>query len=248
MVLALYVLAGVMAAGGLIAIYSGSDIIVMERGWTMVIAGSVFTACGAVLAGIATAVARLQTLHGDFGRLSERLGRPQAPSFAPSLDTPPQAPPTGERTNPPPLFAGPEIKEHRDLDIVPEPVLSAPSAPEPAAGPLPAKERSEKREAPAVVPDLDASLFEREPAPKTPPAEAAKTEAAEAPPAKPKRPSRARKTAAAEPVEAPPSSPLPLGEGQGEGLQALPEGERAGRHTGPRRPPGPERGATASRW
>src|ERR687893_289190 len=131
MVLALYVVAGVMVAGGLIAIYSGSDIIVMERGWTMVIAGSVFTACGAVLAGIATAVARLQALHGEFARLPERLGRPQAPSFAPSLDAPPQAGPAGERTNPPPLFAGPPIKEH--LDIVPEPILSAPAAPEPVA-------------------------------------------------------------------------------------------------------------------
>lgn len=186
MVLVLYVLAGVMAAGGLIAIYSGSDIIVMERGWTMVIAGSVFTACGAVLAGIATAVARLQALHGEFARLSERFGRSQAPSFAPSfapsLDTPPQAPSNGERTNPPPLFAGPEVKEHRDLDIVPEPILSAPAASEPVAGPLPAKETPEKREAPAVVPDLDASLFEREAAPETAPAETAKTGAADAPP------------------------------------------------------------------
>jgi hypothetical protein len=184
MVLVLYVLAGVMAAGGLIAIYSGSDIIVMERGWTMVIAGSVFTACGAVLAGIATAVASLQTLHGEFGRVSERLGRPQTPSFAPSLDTPPQAAATGERTNPPPLFAGPDVKEHRDLDIVPEPILSAPPAPETVAGPLPAKEKPEKpekREPPTVVPDLDASLFEREPAPETAPAEA-ETDAAEAPP------------------------------------------------------------------
>jgi hypothetical protein len=186
MVLVLYVLAGVMAAGGLIAIYSGSDIIVMERGWTMVIAGSVFTACGAVLAGIATAVAHLQALHGEFARVSERLGRPQTPSFAPLLDTPPQATLSGERTNPPPLSTGPEIKEHRDLDIVPEPILSAPPAPEPVAGPLPAAETSEKRE-PAAVPDLDASLFEREPGPETSLAEvktdAAKTDAAGAPPA-----------------------------------------------------------------
>ncbi len=35
MALALYVLAGAMAIGGLAAMYFGSDIIVMERGWTM---------------------------------------------------------------------------------------------------------------------------------------------------------------------------------------------------------------------
>src|SRR5215212_3781758 len=92
MVLALYVLAGVMAAGGLASIYSGSDIIVMERGWTMVIAGSVMAASGAVLAGIATAVARLQVLQGEFTRLSERLARPQEPSFAPSPDISPERP------------------------------------------------------------------------------------------------------------------------------------------------------------
>jgi hypothetical protein len=169
MVLALYVLAGVMAAGGLTSIYSGSDIIVMERGWTMVIAGSVFTACGALLAGIATAVARLQDLEGEFARLSDRLGRPQAPSFAPA-DTAPERASMGDRPSAPPRVAVPEIKEHRD--IVPEPILSAPSAPEAAAGPLPAKEGSGARE-PAIVSDLDASLFEREPAPEASPPEAA---------------------------------------------------------------------------
>ena len=164
------------------AIYSGSDIIVMERGWTMVIAGSVFTACGALLAGIATAVARLQTIQSEFARLSDRLGRLQAPALAPSADIALEKAATPERSRTPPLFAGPEIKEHRDLDIVPQPILSAPP-PEPAAGPLPVKESSEAREPPAVVPDLDASLFEREPALETAPPQPARTEAAaEAPP------------------------------------------------------------------
>src|SRR3712207_4250280 len=112
MVLVLYVLAGVMAAGGLIAIYSGSDIIVMERGWTMVIAGSVFTACGALLAGIATAVARLQTLQDEFARLSDRLGRAQPPSFSPSLDVSPEPEKErpGDRPGRAPLAAVPDVK------------------------------------------------------------------------------------------------------------------------------------------
>ena len=169
----LYVLAGVMVAGGLAAIYSGSEIIVMERGWTMVIAGSVFTGCGALLAGVATAVARLQTLGSEFAHLSDRLGRSQAPSFAPFADMPAESVSPGERSSGPPLVAVPEIKERRDLDIAPEPILSAPPAPEAAAGPLPAKEGSAEREPPAVVPDLDESIFEREPAPEAGPTEAA---------------------------------------------------------------------------
>src|SRR5918997_1381536 len=109
MVLALYVLAGVMTAGGLAAIYSGSDIIVMERGWTMVIAGSVVAASGALLAGIATAVARLQSLEGEFARLSDRLVRPQAPSFAQALEATPEVLPSA-RPSAPPLEAGAEVR------------------------------------------------------------------------------------------------------------------------------------------
>jgi hypothetical protein len=180
MVLALYVLAGLMVAGGLTAIYSGSDIIVMERGWTMVIAGSVFTACGALLAGVATAVARLQDLEGEFSRLSDRLQPPQAPSFAPSSDMVAERASPAERTGTPPLVAVPEIKEHRSLDIVPEPILSAPPAPPAppapeaaAAGPMPAPEGSGGAEAPTPVADLDEAIFAREPAPQAAPPEAA---------------------------------------------------------------------------
>ncbi len=173
MILALYVVAGVMVGGGLLSIYFGSDIIVMERGWTMVIAGSVFTACGALLAGITTAVARLQNLESEFAHLSDRLGRAQAPSFASSADMVAERASSGERSSVPPLVTVPEVKEHRDLDITPEPILSAPPAPEAAAGPLPAQKSSEKQEPPAVVPDLEESIFEREPAPEAAPAEAA---------------------------------------------------------------------------
>src|SRR5918997_6738262 len=104
MVLALYVVAGVMVAGGLMAIYSGSDIIVMERGWTMVISGSVMAARGALLAGIATAVARLQMLEGEFARLSDRLPRPEIPAFTlPEMTAETVRPP--ERRSAPPSTA-----------------------------------------------------------------------------------------------------------------------------------------------
>lgn len=173
MVLALYVVAGVMVAGGLLAIYSGSDIIVMERGWTMVISGSVMAASGALLAGIATAVARLQMLEGEFARLSDRLPSPNAPSFTlpeMTVETAPPAErrssPPPERRSPPPLAAVPEIRErlaesladhlaeHKDLDIAPEPILAPPSVERPRAEPPPLTAAAEVHDDLFDQPDL----------------------------------------------------------------------------------------------
>jgi hypothetical protein len=178
MVLALYVLAGVMVAGGLTAIYSGSDIIVMERGWTMVIAGSVFTTGGTIVAGIATAVARLQSLEGEFAHLSDRLGRPQAPSFAPAANMDSERASPAEPSSAPPLVAVPEIKEGRDLDIVPEAILKPAPAPE-AAAPAPPKEGSGGREPPAIISDIDEAIFAREPAGDANPSDSASSDSAQ---------------------------------------------------------------------
>src|SRR5687767_52169 len=134
MVLGLYVVAGVMVAGGLLAIYSGSDIIVMERGWTMVISGSVMAASGALLAGIATAVARLQMLEDEFTRLADRLTRPDGPSFSLPPDLSP-APPLDRPSAPTPAVPG--LAELKDLDIAPEPIVSPPPPPRPRAEPPP---------------------------------------------------------------------------------------------------------------
>jgi hypothetical protein len=172
MVLALYVLAGVMVAGGLTAIYSGSDIIVMERGWTMVIAGSVMAASGALLGGIATAVARLQNIQNEFTRLGDRLARAQAPSFASMPDIIAERGAPDQRPTAPPLAAFPEIREHRDLDITPEPVLSAPAPVERPAGPLPDEIPPPMREPTAIVREREEPVPELEPEPDTPPAEA----------------------------------------------------------------------------
>jgi hypothetical protein len=166
MVLALYVAAGVMVVGGLMAIYSGSDIIVMERGWTMVISGSVMAASGALLAGVATAVARLQNLGGEFARLSERLARQGAPAFAlpPEPAAEATAAPAARRMPPPPAPI-PDLMVHRDLEIAPEPLLRAPPV-EPA--------RAEAPPSPAA--DLNEDLFD-------PPAPEAAIPESNAPPA-----------------------------------------------------------------
>jgi len=75
MIIALLALAVAMILGGLLTTFFGWDIVLVERGWTMVIAGSVIAAGGAILLGIAAAVSklsRIQTLLSEIRESSER--------------------------------------------------------------------------------------------------------------------------------------------------------------------------------
>lgn len=63
MIIALLALALAMIVGGLFAAFFGWDIVLVERGWTMVIAGSVMAASGALLLGIAAAVSKLAKIE-----------------------------------------------------------------------------------------------------------------------------------------------------------------------------------------
>ncbi|MBA1158092.1 hypothetical protein [Microvirga mediterraneensis] len=63
MIIALLALAFAMIVGGLFAAFFGWDIVLVERGWTMVIAGSVTAASGALLLGIAAVVAKLSKIE-----------------------------------------------------------------------------------------------------------------------------------------------------------------------------------------
>ncbi len=85
MIIALLALALAMIVGGLFAAFFGWDIVLVERGWTMVIAGSVMAASGALLLGIVAAVsklakieARLLQLQGGFDE-EALLGTPSSP-------------------------------------------------------------------------------------------------------------------------------------------------------------------------
>jgi hypothetical protein len=88
MIIALLALALAMIVGGLFAAFFGWDIVLVERGWTMVIAGSITAASGALLLGIAAAVAklakietRLSQLKGGFDE-EALLGTSKGPSLA----------------------------------------------------------------------------------------------------------------------------------------------------------------------
>ncbi len=103
MVFALYALAAAMVAGGLWSVIQGFEYVVIERGWTMAIAGSVVATGGVLLFGIARAVAALHRIEAALGRGVDRLARgalPDAPPPRPNmanlgsiLSEPPAPPP-----------------------------------------------------------------------------------------------------------------------------------------------------------
>jgi hypothetical protein len=87
MVVALLIIALAMIAGGLAAVLQGWDIVLLEHGWTLVVAGSVFTSGGAVLLGLAATVFRLGHLRRELVTIRDRWGRAEFERIAPpSID------------------------------------------------------------------------------------------------------------------------------------------------------------------
>jgi hypothetical protein len=73
MIIALRALAFAMIVGGLLAAFFGWDIVLIERGWTMVIAGSFTAASGALLLGITAVVSKLSQIQSEIARLQLSL-------------------------------------------------------------------------------------------------------------------------------------------------------------------------------
>ena len=78
MIIALFALAVAMILGGLLSAVLGWDIVLVERGWTMVIAGSIMAASGALLLGITAAVSKLVNIQAELMRLHAGLNEPEA--------------------------------------------------------------------------------------------------------------------------------------------------------------------------
>ncbi|MBF9232028.1 hypothetical protein [Microvirga alba] len=83
MIIALFALSVAMIVGGLLAAVLGWDIVLVERGWTMVIAGTVTAASGAVLLGITAAVSKLKKIQLELMRLHTGLSEAE-PAALPS--------------------------------------------------------------------------------------------------------------------------------------------------------------------
>jgi hypothetical protein len=79
MVVALLVLSLAMMAGGLFAMILGWDIVLLERGWAMVIAGSVSASGGAILLGLVAVLGRLGRMESDLEILRERARGAELP-------------------------------------------------------------------------------------------------------------------------------------------------------------------------
>jgi hypothetical protein len=90
MVFALYGLAAAMVAGGAWLVIQGFELIVLERGWTMVIGGAVLATGGILLFGIARAIAALHRIEAAVQRGVDRMARgalPDAPPPRPNLSS-----------------------------------------------------------------------------------------------------------------------------------------------------------------
>jgi hypothetical protein len=166
MTIALLALAFAMILGGLLAAFFGWDIVLVERGWTMVIAGSISAAGGAVLLGLAAAVSKLSRIHRELAHLQDRLGdaAPAAPRASTDLSSAALAgglaggalggADAPDRPEAPDLFS-PVVTDGRpEPDEEPE---ERPGQPEPAASvepPLPFPSRAASQPAPALD-DID---------------------------------------------------------------------------------------------
>jgi hypothetical protein len=89
MIVALALLSVAMILGGLYAAFQGWEIVVLERGWALLISGSVAAASGALLLGVTAAVARLGAVRKELVHLGDLMARAEMPAAPmPAFDTP----------------------------------------------------------------------------------------------------------------------------------------------------------------
>jgi hypothetical protein len=97
MIIALLALASAMILGGFLSIFFGWDIVLVERGWTMVLAGSISAASGALLLGVTAAVSKLGRIQAEIARLhgtfQERSPDAPMPAMPPPFMEPSAAAP-----------------------------------------------------------------------------------------------------------------------------------------------------------
>jgi hypothetical protein len=140
MVVALHLIALAMIGAGAASVAYGYGIILNERGWTMVISGSVVLTGGLVLLGVAVTAGRVKRLQQELAGLRDTVGRlglgiPTRPAPAPAEGL---APHFSAPRLPDAPAKRQEPEEHAVLkaaDAIPEPAPVAPavSPPVPAA-------------------------------------------------------------------------------------------------------------------
>jgi hypothetical protein len=151
MVIALYVIALAMIGGGAASVAYGYGIILNERGWTMVISGTVALSGGLVLLGIAVVAGRIRRIERELGAFRDHVTRLGA-AMPPPRSFEPEPAPVAEIPGPSPSASRLEAidasvgKEEQAVlkaaDIIPEPgpepsQVSAPGGSKPSEPPAP---------------------------------------------------------------------------------------------------------------
>ena len=103
MVVALYLIALGMIGAGAASMAYGYGIILNERGWTMVISGTVALSSGLLLLGIAVTAGRVKRLQQELAGTREAVSR--LPVGIPTRPAPAIAEPAASAFVPPPLIA-----------------------------------------------------------------------------------------------------------------------------------------------
>lgn len=159
MIIALYGVAFAMTAVGLAALVQGYGIIMVERGWTFVIAGTVAATGGLILIGIAYAASRLNRLLAEAAKLRDRMGRLDVtvPERVPPRLAEPEAVPAPK---PPGLVASERLREEAERAAARrEPPLTEPPSLPPvveaaaASEPVPGREEPRGEAAEASLTD-----------------------------------------------------------------------------------------------
>src|SRR6478609_7339112 len=154
MVVALFLVSLAMIVGGSMAAVFGWDIVLNERGWVMVIAGSVVAASGFLMLGLAAIVVRLGRIRRILALIHDRIGRGEPglsdhAALDPLVAIPPAVAATGEARDDgmdevrPPL---PAFMQPRDAE--PELDLPPPEPRKPEIPAEPAKEAAAAAEPP----------------------------------------------------------------------------------------------------
>jgi hypothetical protein len=153
MVIALYGIALAMIGSGAASVAYGWGIILNERGWTMVISGTVVLSGGLVLLGIAVVAGRIRRIERELGVFRDHVTR-LGPVFPPrSLEA--ERAPVAEIPGPPARSeaAAPSVGQEEQAVLKAADVIPEPGPPEASPGPRAVANAPKPSEpaAPAVV-------------------------------------------------------------------------------------------------
>jgi len=117
MIVTLFFAAAAMIAGGAWAVFTGWELIIIERGWTQVLLGGMLVTGGLLLAGIGVLAVHVKRLAGKLEQMSASKPSPLVAAAPAKRDEMPSRPPRQEPRSEP----RPAPREEPSLQVEPEP-------------------------------------------------------------------------------------------------------------------------------